>query len=172
MALVRVHTPFARAYQLAEALCSSAKWKLKQQEQKEGCALDWHIGLSRPGETVEDIRKRQYQAANCSLTCRPYRLGSGENDSETWTWLSRTLLDDKSYGLRGDVWSRRRNKVKALASLVREGPEGVAGPLSAWKVLDKALRLPEPIEKDGFYAKQRSPLLDAVELLDVHLVLA
>ncbi len=172
VALVRVHTPFARAYQLAEALCSSAKWKLKQQEQKEGCALDWHIGLSRPGETVEDIRKRQYQAANCSLTCRPYRLGSGENDSETWTWLSRTLLDDKSYGLRGDVWSRRRNKVKALAGLVREGPEGVAGPLSAWKVLDKALRLPEPIEKDGFYAKQRSPLLDAVELLDVHLVLA
>ncbi len=172
VALVRIHTPFARAYELAEALCSSAKWKLKQQEQKEGCALDWHIGLSRPVETVEDIRKRQYQAANWSLTCRPYRLGSGENDPETWTWLSRTLLDDESDGLRGGVWSRRRNKVKALAGLVREGPKGVGVALGAWKVVDKALRLPKPIEADGFFATKRSPLLDAVELLDVHLVLA
>lgn len=170
IAIVRVHSPFARGYELAEKLCRSAKVKLKK-ENDIGCALDWHIGIARPGEPLADIRKRQYLENSFELTCRPYRLGIGEGDiKETWRWLSRMLLGDNNCGLRGDVWSERRNKVKALGELVREGPDGVRSALKAWRVVDNKLQLPSPIENNGFIAV-RTPLRDAVEILDLHLVL-
>jgi len=169
IAIVRVHAPFARAYELAEKLCRSAKGRLKE-ENDPGCALDWHIGIARPGDTVSGIREKQYQANGNKLTCRPYRLGSGKDDKETWRWLSRKLLEDNNCGLRGGVWTERRNKVKALAELVREGPDGVRAALDAWRVVEKKLQLPHPIENDGFIAC-RTPLQDAVEIVDLHLVL-
>lgn len=170
VAMVRVRTPFARAYKLSEDLCSSAKRMLKKNNDS-GCALDWHIGTSRPEETVEKIRKRQYCANGFNLTCRPYRLGSGKEKDETWRWLSRTLLDDPQTGLRGKTWFERRNKVKAFAELAQEGPDSVRASLEAWKVVDKNLRLPQSIQENGFYANTRTPLLDAMELLDLHLAL-
>lgn len=169
-AMVRVHAPFARAYDLSEKLCASTKRMLKKNN-GEGCALDWHIGISRPGESVEGIRERQYRTNDRCLTCRPYRLGSGKNEAGTWKWLSGTLLDDKITGLREGAWSRRRNKVKAFAGLVREGPDSVLAALEAWKVVDKDLRLPQSIAENGFFAGTRTPLIDALELLDLHLVL-
>lgn len=169
VAMARVHAPFARAYELAEKLCASAKRMLKE-ENNNGCALDWHIGACRPGETVASIRKRQYRTNDYQLTCRPYRLGSGKNETETWRWLSGTLLDDNNTGLRRGVWSRRRNKVEALARLVRDGPVHVQAAMEAWQVVDKNLKLPNFIEENGFFEK-RTPLLDALELLDLHLVL-
>jgi len=169
VAMVRVHAPFARAYELAEKLCTSAKRMLKKNNDP-GCALDWHIGACRPGEAIEDIRKRQYKANNHELTCRPYRLDSGREDAESWRWLSGTLLDDPKMGLRGKAWSRRRNKVKALAELAREGRESVHASLEAWRVVDTKLQLPQPIAGNGF-ARTRTPLIDALELFDLHLVL-
>lgn len=171
IAIVRVHSPFARGYELAEKLCRSAKGKLKE-DNDPGCALDWHIGIARPKEPVSGIRNRQYRANNgYKLTCRPYRLDIGNGDNkETWRWLSGMLLGDNHSGLRGDVWSERRNKVKALGELVREGPDGVLSALKAWRVVERKLQLPQPIENDGFIGV-RTPLLDAVEIVDLHLVL-
>ena len=170
IAIVRVHAPFARGYELAEKLCRSAKEKLKK-EDYQGCALDWHIGIARPGESVSTIRNKQYLANGYELTCRPYLLGSEKDDNKvTWRWLSRTLLDGKECGLRGENWSERRNKVKAFAELVREGSDGVKSALKAWRVVENNLQLPPPIENEGFIAL-RTPLLDAVEIVDLHLVL-
>jgi len=171
IAIVRVHSPFARGYDLAEKLCGSAKDKLKK-ENDSGCALDWHIGIARPGETVTGIRARQYRSTNSyQLTCRPYRLGTVKEDiKETWRWLSMMLLDDNNCGLRGGVWSERRNKVKAVAELVRDGPDEVLSAFKAWGVVDDRLQLPQPIANDGFISN-RTPLLDAVEIIDLHLVL-
>jgi len=170
VAIVKVHAPFSRAYDLAADLCASAKRLIKEKKEC-GCALDWHVGLPRPGESVENIRARQYRANGRDVTCRPYRLGSGREDRETWRWLSGTLLDDPKIGLRGQLWSRRRNKVKAFPELVREGPESVQAALDAWKVADPTLQLPKPIAQNGFFGTKRTPLLDALELLNVHLVL-
>ena len=168
IAIVRVHAPFARAYELSERLCRSAKKKLHETGSS-GCALDWHIGNANPGETVEMIREKQYQSrSGIRLTCRPYRLGSGEKEPETWRWLSVTLLDGELYGIRGDIWSERRNKVKALTGLVREGKGSVQTALEAWRRVDNKLQLPQPIEHDGFIAESRTPLLDAIEILDLH----
>lgn len=170
VALVRVHAPFARSYDLAEKLCASAKSLFKGRGEP-ACALDWHVGPCRPGETVESIRGRQYKANDLRLTGRPYLLGSDKDEPETWRWLSGTLLDDPKTGLRGHVWSQKRNKVKALAELAREGPDSVESAMRAWKVVDTNLQLPSAIEKNGFFAGTRTPLIDALELLDLHLVL-
>ncbi|RDD30897.1 hypothetical protein CR161_09400 [Prosthecochloris sp. ZM] len=171
VAIVGVHFPFARAYELAEKLCSSAKQKLKETTSS-GCALDWHIGIARPGKTVNDIRKKHYQSNGTSrLTCRPYILGTGKDEEETWRWLSGTLLDDPHCGIRGEVWSDHRSKVKAFAGLVHEGTVIVNSSLDAWRKVDDKLRLPDPIDHDGFIAASRTPVLDAVELVDLHLVL-
>jgi len=170
VAVVRVHTPFAKAYRLAEGLCASAKYMLKK-ERLSGCALDWHIGMPRPGQGVERIRERQYCINECRLTCRPFLLGSTKEDLGTWRWLSKALLGDTDEGLRGKPWSGRRSKAKALAELVREGPDAVRKAMTAWRAVNKRLSLPQGIAEDGFFAKSRTPLLDAVELLDLHLVL-
>ena len=171
VAVVRVHATFAKAYELAEALCASAKGMLRQKNVS-GCALDWHIGTSRPGESVEVIRKRQYRANGYDLTCRPYRLGFAKDEAETWRWLSGTLLHDEEAGLRKAAWATRRNKVKAFAELARQGPECVQEALQAWRVADKNLKFPPPMEDNGFFAGTRTPLIDALELLDLHLELA
>ncbi|NLI82931.1 MAG: hypothetical protein GX443_14755 [Deltaproteobacteria bacterium] len=169
VAIVRVHAPFARAYELAERVCACAKTMLKEKGLS-GCALDWHIGSVRPGEALSEIRARQYHADGHRLTCRPYLLGDGVKEPETWRWLSRELLDNPDVGLRGKRWSKRRNKVKALAEVIREGPKGVQSALKTWRVVDPRLSLPQAIE-NGFFEASGTPLLDALELLDLHLVL-
>lgn len=157
VAIVRVRTPFARVYRLSEALCSSAK-----NESREKSVIDWHIGMPRPSESVSEIRERQYKNHNNVLTCRPYLLNGG---LESWTGLSQTLLKQ----LRSEHWSGRRNKVKELPRLVREGSESVKKTFESWKALDEQLSLPSELE-NGFISN-RTPLIDAVELLDLHLEL-
>ncbi len=172
IAIVRAHAPFIRTYKLAESLCTSAKRMLKE-EKDSGCALDWHIGSSRPGESISSIREKQYQINGYKLTCRPYRLNANKDKEsvESWRWLSETLLDDSQCGLRGTRWSKRRNKVKSFCKLIRGGPEVIQKVLKTWQVIDNKLQLPQEIE-NGFWAESRTPLLDALELLDLHLNLA
>jgi hypothetical protein len=169
VAIVRAHYPFARAYELAEELCSHAK-SVRREQQDAGCWLDWHIGVARPTEPVQEFRNRLYRANGLQLTCRPYRLGSAAIDGGTWSWLSGTLLGTSGNGLRGPGWERRRNKVKALASLLRQGPSAVQTALNAWQVVDRQLALPTGLGDSGFNG-DRTPLLDAIELVDVHLPL-
>lgn len=171
VAMVRVHAPFARAYELSEKLCRSAKDKKNKDEDSE-CFLDWHIGIARPGEALSKIRIKQYRAGDRDLTCRPYRLGSGKDDEKmSWRWLSRSLLDDEECGLRGLHWSERRNKIKNMLGLVHDGPERLESALEAWRVVDEKLHFPALLDKSGFINNDRTPLLDAVELLDLHLML-
>lgn len=175
IAIVHVHSPFSRAYELAEKLCRSAKVKSRV-DGNGACALDWHIGIARPGEPLSEIRRRHYK--HDLLTCRPYLLGS-ENDmkEETWYWFSRMLLDDSTFGLRGEVWSGKHNKVKSLADVVQDGPDSVKSAIMAWSVAnrsqkdDAAFKWPFYKTQGGFFNESRSPLLDAVELVDIHLVL-
>lgn len=172
VAIVPSHAPFDRAYELAETLCASAKSRRRERNDGESW-IDWHIGLPRPGEGVGRLRARVYThclpGKRIELTCRPYRLGVTANDSETWRWLSRTVLGTGPDGFRGARWARHRNKLKELASIAREGADGVSRAREAWTA---AADLPWPGGLDptnGFLDGVRTPLLDAVELLDLHL---
>jgi hypothetical protein len=159
VAIVHSHSPFHRAVTQATKLCESAK--VKARDSNAPLALDWHIGETRPGESIDDIRTRQYKNAAGGLTLRPYLVAGPLG----WEWLERDLLG----ALRKD-WAASRNKVKALPRLARDGPLEVMRNLEAWRVLEKKnLSLPSPIEANGFSASGNTPLLDAVELFDLHL---
>ena len=67
-----------------------------------------------------------------------------------------------------NVWGERRNKIKALANLVRDGGNAIKRQIEAWKVIEEKIGLPKPLDENGFNGR-RTPLLDAVELLDIHL---
>ena len=175
VAIVRSHTPFSRAYELSTALCANAKRRRKERNDK-GSWLDWHVGSYRPGESLTDMRARAYVCtvgqAPLDLTCRPYRLGSAAKETETWQWLADEVLGTTGNGLRAQQWREHRNKVKQLAKLVREGPEGVRQGREAWTEAAN-IQLPGGLDaSDGFLDGARTPLLDAVELMDLHMPLA
>jgi hypothetical protein len=174
VALVPAHTPFDRAYELAEALCRNAKAR-RRETNDSGSWLDWHIGAPRPGEGVGALRARAFThrlaGAEVQLTCRPYRLGVSASERETWRWLAQTVLGSGPDGFRGERWREHRNKLKELASVVRDGADGVRRAREAWTA---AVVVPWPgglEQANGFLDGVRTPLLDAIELLDVHLPL-
>lgn len=174
VALVPAHTPFDRAYELAETLCSNAKAR-RRETNDSGSWIDWHIGAPRPGEGVGALRARAFThrvaSAQLQLTCRPYRLGVGASEHETWRWLSRTVLGSGPDGFRGERWREHRNKLKELTSVVRDGSEGVRRAREAWTAA-AGLPWPSGLEQtNGFLDGVRTPLLDAIELLDLHLPL-
>lgn|SRR5487761_1632447 len=176
--LVRAHAPFSRAYELCEALCGSAKQAKRDAEPAgaadTGCWLDWHIGAVRPDEPLDKIRRRQYGGEKKLLTCRPYPLDGEAATPLTWQWLDAELLgepngDDHSHSFRNPrVWGERRNKVKALANMVREDEQAIASQIEAWQLIEPKIGFPAPLDARGFKG-ERTPLLDAVELLDIHL---
>lgn len=181
VALVKAHAPFSRSYQLCEDLCASAKLAKRDaesgsQSSNTGCWIDWHLGTIRPDESVADIRKRQYEGdQGRKLTCRPYPIDGDSSRRLTWEWLDGELLGEPAKDGRNrlsfrnpEVWGERRNKVKALANVLADGDTAVQNQLQAWNSVDPGLRLPSPIDVNGFKGSH-TPLLDAVELLDVHL---
>lgn len=165
-ALVHTHAPFIRAYETAQQLCARAKGAL---EGREGCALDWYIGLPRPGESLDTIWRRQYTVDGLTLSCRPYRL-SQDPDVDSWPWFSDTLMSDSGVGLRSRMWTESRNKVKALSTLAREGEDRIGETLKSWQVIKRELNFPKPIAERGFHGN-RTPLLDAIELIDIYMSL-
>lgn len=171
VAIVPAHSPFSSAYDLAARLCKNAKAHVRA---KGSSALDWNRGLARPDTSIEQLRKRQYGEHG---TARPYVVSCAFSAGQPplvggWEWLTTKLLDGPR-GLRAGAWAGSRNKVKALGPLVREGRDPVKRALSAWNsVADTAdLVLPEPIEGTGYLSNGRTPLLDALELLDLHMSL-
>jgi hypothetical protein len=163
VAIVRSHAPFARAYELSEALCRSAKTRWAKGGER-GCALDWHVGEVRPGESVAALRRRQYN--DQKLTARPMLLGDVATRS-SWRWLDAELLSPQGQrSFRGDLWAERRNKVKGLREALREGELSVDRTLAAWRRVDARLELPP-----GTNVGTHTPVLDAIELMDVHLPL-
>jgi hypothetical protein len=186
VALVKAHAPFHRGYKLSEDLCKSAKQgrlktleENKKEENKEpepdGGWMDWHLGGIRPGETVESLRKRQYQFNTHELTRRPYRVTPCGDKKPDWDWLESELLgpgkeaESWERGFRGDgSWRQSRNRVKKLVSLVPYGPDRVKRQMSAWKATAPNLKMPAGLD-DGGFAANRTSLLDAIELLDDHL---
>lgn len=186
VALVNSHAPFHRSYDLAYGLCTSAKRRrhvaTREGSADNGCWLDWHLGTTRPGERVASIRARHYQRGDEALTMRPYPVGHADSEAPSWRWLEEHILGPgsaASNALRGfrepgknagrtvpvpNAWAGSRNRVKRLASLVVDGRDAVERQIGAWKAIEPDLALPE-----GSLAEGQTALLDAIELMDLHL---
>ncbi len=172
VALVKAHAPFHRSYRLANDLCATGKRERQKRRVHTGSWLDWHVGSIRPAETAEDLRKREYQ--NGHLTMRPYPLDEFEGREQSWSWLDTTFLGPGNRpataerGFRGAPgWARSHSRVKRLGALVPEGSDSIQRQVEAWDAIEGGVQLPAGLTAGGFIG-QETPLLDAIELLDLH----
>lgn len=121
--VVKTHYPFARAYEISEALCREAKKFVKEKKEFEPqgfSALDWHLAASGLIGTVAEIRQREYyEKKHGDLNMRPLRLFQNGTEWRTWEGFTQVLTQfsqDKN-------WCDRHNKIMLLRDVLRQGPE-------------------------------------------------
>jgi hypothetical protein len=163
VAVVKTHYPFARAYNLAEALCQSAKTYTNDRSLS---VLDWHFAVTGLVLDLEAIRTREYQVEEGSLTMRPVRVVGEDPDWQSWGNFSR-IVD----GFRRQANNGQRNKVKALREVLRAGPEHVQAFLKNYdyKLPDEVKNVSE-LAKTGWSGK-RCGYFDAIEAMDFYVPL-
>jgi hypothetical protein len=126
VAIIKSHYPFARAYSLAEDLCSSAKKYRREIVKSEidwsGACLDWHFALSGLAGDIKAIREREYTAQNNNLFLRPVTLEANPTSENFRSW---NVVETAINSFQDEEWSTKRNKVKALRDALREGDEAV-----------------------------------------------
>jgi hypothetical protein len=152
IAIVKTHYPFSRAYQLSEALCSHAKKFMRDEKERlrisDFSAIDWHIAASGLLGSIGEIRKREYQVAEGTLTMRPLYL---QSDREWRNWDDFSQVVHK-FNTHPD-WAGSRNKVIALREQLRQGTQKTKQFLQVYG-LDKNYLPPFPEAKarnDDFY---------------------
>ncbi|MDY7006109.1 MAG: hypothetical protein SWX82_19820 [Cyanobacteriota bacterium] len=133
--IVKSHYPFARAYQLSEALCSNAKKFVREQNQ-EFSAIDWHIAASGLLGSIGEIRQREYQVKQGDLTMRPLFI-EGENTQDisdnkwcNWSNFTKVIQTFNNH----EIWKGRHNKIIALREKLREGKEATKEFRKAYKI--------------------------------------
>jgi hypothetical protein len=75
IAVVKLHFPFHRAYELAEDLLKSAKMVKRNVKQVPCCALDFHVHFDSSGADVDAFRAK-LNAPDACLTAKPYVVTS------------------------------------------------------------------------------------------------
>lgn len=174
VAIVKNHYPFARAYELADSLCDSAKELIKEADpdKRRVAALDWHFGVNGLVRPLVQLRKREYEIANGSLLMRPVRLAPPD-DREWRSW--QVFSDLVREFATGKTWAGRRNKVKALRDALRQGPAAVElflGALADRPQLPNSAGLSSigQARERGWHG-DRCIYFDAVEALDFYVSL-
>ena len=128
VAIVKNHYPFSRAYELAEALCASAKHHLPDlTPQEKGMVLDWHFATSGVILSLESLREQEYRSrGGRSLLMRPIRLDLEAPlvESKYWRSWHNFMTVTREMQESGD-WDHRRNKVKGLREPLRDGGQSV-----------------------------------------------
>ena len=170
--IVKMHYPFARAYQLSEELTHSAKKFVKDQVKKDTSAVDWHFAQSGLSGSLDVIRDREYsierenakgEKVKYHLNLRPLVL---RDLIQSWQGVENIMAvfqDTKP-------WSESHNKVVGLREPLRNGPQAV----EQYRLNHDLPMLPDVA---GDKAAQSGWLgthcvyFDAIELLDHHVSL-
>lgn len=109
VAIVKVHYPFARAYQLSEMLCKNAKMVFDRKVS----ALDWHMAQGGVFGDLGEIREREYEylknvagsQQKRSLLMRPVSIGPNQQaDWRTWENFKNLLCTFQNT----EKWPRSR----------------------------------------------------------------
>lgn len=148
ISIVKTHYPFAKSYELSEALCREAKRLVKANKQYEPegfSALGWHIASSGLSGSISEIRKREYKVQipdfkePASLAMRPIRLNSYNDEWQNWKGFTKVVKEF----INGDDWKGRKNKVIALREVLREGIDATRQFLNNYKPTKLPLFVPE-----------------------------
>lgn len=170
VAIVKSHYPFARAYDLAEELCASAKRRVKElTPDASATVLDWHFAVSGLVLPLDEIRKREYEVTDGDLLLRPTALTADDEDWRSWEAFAKATIAFQTH----EKWRGRRNKVKGLRDALRSGPDAVENYLAGESL--PAL-LPHPdwqkqvgadLARTGWLGR-RCGYFDAVEAMDFY----
>jgi hypothetical protein len=168
VAIVKSHYPFARSYEFAEELASSAKRFRRDENLASGC-LDWHFASSGPVQTPEVLRKREYMTPAGNLEQRPVCLGTfPAKPLRTWGVVENAVHTFQ------EKWSGQRNKAKSLREVLRKGPSEVERFRMAYLNGQElpALGVPSTtLTKEG-WESGRCGYFDALELMDLYFPLS
>ncbi|GAA5530183.1 hypothetical protein [Herpetosiphon gulosus] len=169
--IFRTHYPFARAYDLADELCASAKQLSEAVSQKQASAMDWQIAPSGRIDKLEALRYTEYSLSTVeSLTLRPVML-----DQTTQTWRTWANVKQSVQGF-SPIWQERRNKLIAFQDINRQGSQAT----KQWQTnLRAPLTLPQfagldhqdawavdDLDKSRSPAKQIALYFDVIELME------
>lgn len=175
VAIVKTHYPFARAYELSDALCRSAKGlcrNLQTRHNREMACVDWHFTSGGLLGELDDIRHREYDVSSGRMSLRPVTLDNDVRSPRRWD-VVRKGLDAFS----GTGWLERRSKAKALREALRGGAASVRSFRAFYNATDAETEglLPEvdpqspEVRRDGWVTvdgEERCAYFDALELLD------
>jgi hypothetical protein len=177
VAIVKSHYPFARAYEMAESLCKSAKTYIRDKmKTPKASAIDWHVTAGGVEADIRRIRKREYGlSGGVSLTLRPYVLdGSGEPlpPGHSWNLLRHSIMDE--FVKPGSPWLEHKTKLREFAIILRSGEDHSARELERWKVKTKNMpSLPDDRQSENQvwsetgFCHDATPYIDALELIDM-----
>jgi hypothetical protein len=164
--LVKTHYPFARAYELSEALCKSGK-NLLRNDNLEGSAIDWHIANTGLFGSLSDIREREYVVPSGQLNLRPLLL---EADTKWRTWKAFSPIL-KSFN--DDDWQEKKNKIMALREVLTQGPRATNQFLLNYRQGDlpkfQSQTGNEPFLSSEGWVNQICGYFDAIEAMDFYL---
>ncbi len=177
VAVVKKHYPFARAYDLAEELCDSAKGYIRKQDDQGGVtAMDWHFAVSGLVEPLKAVRKREYEVpiempagkvSTGKLLMRPVRLTAQDRDWRSWATFERITREFRD----GEEWKDRRNKVMALRETLREDVEAVGNFLKLYRMPNLPEVPPHETLKTQGWHGDRCAYFDSIEALDFYVPL-
>lgn len=189
IAIVKVHYPFRRAYDLSEQLAKSAKDRISaiDHDKKRVAAMDWHVALSGLLGSLSEIRDREYTVKeNWKLNMRPVSLDEREPADDDWrTWLDfeKVIREFQGNVLKKDDtekpnWREKRNKVKTLREILRGGEEATKKFLTVYgiKALPKLTIEKEETTRNGGWdlvlgsnnkGEKVCFYFDAIEMLDL-----
>jgi hypothetical protein len=121
VAIVKTHYPFARAYALSEALNKQAK-----RLSRDVSTLDWHVAMSGTLADIHEIRLREYTVGAGDLAMRPVYLQDIPEDKATEDWRTWHNVEHIIHSFQtDDTWAGKRNKIKQLRDVLRDGPDAV-----------------------------------------------
>ncbi|NCJ06437.1 hypothetical protein GS597_07920 [Synechococcales cyanobacterium C] len=178
--IVKAHYPFARAYELSEALCRSAK-KVAKRDRSGGerlepaSAIDWHIVASGLLGDLAEIREREYRIQDNKhlkhLEMRPLLLHADPGDWQNWANFEAIIK-----AFTGEDWKEKRNKVMALREVLRRGSAATKEFLTAYQrealppMPGSDRRLKSPLAEQG-WLDNTCGYFDAIEAMDFYIPL-
>jgi hypothetical protein len=167
VAIVKNRYPFARAYDMAEDLCKSAKRAVKKwrvTDEEDALALDWHFAVSGAVLSLDEIRKREYTVKDGKLYVRPYLINAPREPLKSWRAFRHAVREFNE----GKDWKDRRNKVKELREQLRQGQD-------ATKQFRELFELPQLPDigvsdcREGGWSNSTCAYFDAIEAMDLFL---
>ncbi len=165
ISIVKTHYPFARAYELSEELCRSAKKYVRDDLDNNGSAMDWHFAASGLIGSLGEIRSREYTVSAGNLCMRPIEVASTETNWRNWADFQKVMRDF----LYGKNWQGRRNKVMALREVLRSGGDATKQFLENYGPEGKLYNFPQNSQISTYgWLNEVCGYFDAIEAMEFY----